>query len=187
MAALHRAGIIHRDIKPDNVILEGGGSLKLIDLGVVRVPGLEEFPPENIPGTAAYMAPEMLEGEPGNEATDIYALGVTMFRAFAAASFRTAISMPPVRARRARPQRLFHAAAGPARLARGVLERAMAPDRARRFRDMMEFALEMEAGPARAPSAVPRPLTLYERAPVRVWQGLAALLALALLASLLMR
>ncbi len=46
VAALHRAGIVHRDIKPDNVILEGGGSLKLIDLGVVRVPGLEDFPPE---------------------------------------------------------------------------------------------------------------------------------------------
>src|SRR6202040_689441 len=43
-AALHRAGIIHRDIKPDNVILESGGALKLIDLGVVRIPGLEDFP-----------------------------------------------------------------------------------------------------------------------------------------------
>src|SRR5262249_17226966 len=84
-AALHRIGVIHRDIKPDNVILEGGGALKLIDLGVVRVPALEEAPPQNIPGTAAYMAPEMSRGEAGNEATDIYALGVTLFRAFTGA------------------------------------------------------------------------------------------------------
>ena len=61
---------------------KAAGSLKLVDLGVVRVPGLEDFPPEDIPGTPAYMAPEMFEGEAGNEATDIYALGVTMFRAF---------------------------------------------------------------------------------------------------------
>ena len=52
------------------------GQLKLIDLGVVRVPGMEDFTPEDIPGTSAYMAPEMFAGEPGNEATDIYALGV---------------------------------------------------------------------------------------------------------------
>ncbi|HEV2100284.1 MAG TPA: protein kinase [Stellaceae bacterium] len=187
VAALHRAGIIHRDIKPDNVIIEGGGSLKLIDLGVVRVPGLEEFPPENIPGTAAYMAPEMLGGEAGDEATDIYALGVTMFRAFAAGQFPYGNLDATSPARRSRPQRLSLLRPDLPAWLEAVLERAMAPDPARRFRDVTEFALEMETGPARAPVAAPRPLTLYERAPVRVWQGLAALLALALLVSLLVR
>ena len=66
------------------------------------------------------------------------------------------------------------------------LGRAIALDPARRFHDTTEFALEMEAGPARAAAGLGRPRTLYERAPLQVWQGIAALLALALLASLFM-
>ena len=50
---------------------------------------------------------------------------------------------------------------------------------------MIEFAVEMEAGPARAPVAAQRPRTLYERDPLQFWQGVAALLALALLLSML--
>jgi hypothetical protein len=68
-----------------------------------------------------------------------------------------------------------------------ALARAIAVDPARRFDDMVEFALVMEAGPARAPTEIRRPRTLYERAPLQVWQGIAALLAFALLASLLVR
>ena len=186
VAALHHAGIIHRDIKPDNVILEGGGSLKLIDLGVVRVPGLEDFPPENIPGTAAYMAPEMSEGEAGNEATDIYALGVTMFRAFTGEyPYGNADATSPPRRTRPVDFSLLRPDL-PAWLS-AALGRAIAIDPARRFRDMTEFAFEIEAGPARAPAAVQRPPTLYERNPLRVWQGISALLALALLVSLLTR
>ena len=185
-AALHRAGIIHRDIKPDNVILEGDGALKLIDLGVVRVPGLEEFPPDTPPGTAAYMAPEMLAGEPGNEATDIYALGVTVFRAFTREyPYGNADATSPPRHARLRDFSALRPDL-PAWVG-AVLGRAITVDPARRFRDMTELALEFEAGPARPPIAAPRPLTLYERAPVRVWQGIAALLAAALAASLLLR
>jgi hypothetical protein len=68
-----------------------------------------------------------------------------------------------------------------------ALGRAITADPAERFRDMTEFAVEMEAGPVRAPPAVRRPRTLYERNPVRFWQGVAALLACALLLSLLLR
>jgi serine/threonine protein phosphatase PrpC len=185
VAALHRADIIHRDIKPDNVILEREGSLKLIDLGVVRVPGLEDFPPENIPGTPGYMAPEMFGGEPGNEATDIYALGVTMFRAFTG-EFpygNPDANGPP---RRDRPKALSALRPDLPAWLQAALARAIAVDPAERFRDVTEFAGEMETGPARAPIAAGRPLTLYERSPVRFWQGVAALLALAL-AFLLLR
>ena len=186
VAALHRGGIIHRDIKPDNVILEAGGSLKLIDLGVVRVPGLEEFSPENIPGTQAYMAPEMFEGEAGNEATDIYALGVTMFRAFTRQYpyGNLDATSPP---RRDRPRDFSALRPDLPAWVQAALSRAIAVDPAKRYHDMTEFAFDMEAGPARAPTPIRRPRTLYERAPLQVWQGVAALLALALLVSLLAR
>jgi len=183
-AALHRAGIIHRDIKPDNVILEAGGSLKLLDLGVVRLPGMEDAPPDSIPGTAAYVAPEMFAGEAGNEATDVYALGVTMFRAFSG-EFPYGNIDATSRPRLERPQDLSLLRPDLPAWVQAVLGRAIAIDPAERFHDMAEFAAEMEAGPAHAPEPRRRPLTLYERAPVLVWQAISALLALGLLASLL--
>jgi serine/threonine protein phosphatase PrpC len=186
VAALHRVGIVHRDIKPDNVILESEGSLKLIDFGVVRVPGLEDFLPEDIPGTPAYMAPEMFDGEPGNEATDIYALGVTIFRSFAGEYPYSNVdaTSPP---RRDRPTPLSGLRPDLPAWVQAVLSRAIAADPADRFRDVTEFAIEMEAGPSRAPIAVQRPRTLYERKPVRFWQCVAALLACALLLTWLLR
>jgi serine/threonine protein kinase len=126
------------------------------------------------------MAPEMFEGEAGNEATDIYALGVTLFRAFSGEypyGNPDAVSPP----RRLRPTPLSALRPDLPAWLQAALSRAIAKDPAERFRDMAEFALEMEAGPARAPLAAPRPQTLYERNPLRFWQGIAALLALALI------
>jgi len=182
--ALHRAGIIHRDIKPDNVILESNGSLKLIDLGIVRIPGLEDAPPEDIPGTTAYMAPEMFAGERGNEQTDIYALGITIFRAFTG-EFPYGNSDNTSQPRRDRPKELSALRPDLPAWLQGVLGRAISANPKERFQDMSEFAVEMEAGPVRTPVVIRRPRTLYERAPLQFWQGLAALLGLALLFSLL--
>jgi serine/threonine protein kinase len=128
----------------------------------------------------------MFAGEAGNEATDIYALGVTMFRAVSGEFPYGNIdaTSPP---RRDRPMPLSALRPDLPAWLQGALGRAIAIDPADRFHDMNEFATEMETGPARVPMTVPRPQTLYERAPVRFWQGVAALLALALLVMLLRR
>ena len=132
------------------------------------------------------MAPEMFAGEPGNEATDIYALGVTMFRAFAAEYpyGNLDATSPP---RRNRPKPLSELRPDLPAWLQGALGRAIAVNPADRFRDMNEFALEMETGPTRAPLVVSGPRTLYQRAPVQFWQGVAALLALALIVLLVRR
>ncbi len=187
--ALHRAGIIHRDIKPDNVILEGGGRLKLIDLGVVRVPGLEDFPADAIPGTKAYMAPEMAGGEPGNELTDISSLSASRCSAPLPGEYPYANADAMSPPRRKRPNSLRRIAPGPARpWLDAALACAIAPDPERRYDDMIEFALVLEAGPARSQTDS-RPETNLVR--TRSAPGLASASprssALALLASLAMR
>ena len=185
-AALHRAGIIHRDIKPDNVILESGGGLKLIDLGTARVAALDDAMSRDIPGTRAYMAPEMGEGEAGNPATDIYALGVTLFRALSGEypyGNLDAVSSP----KRERPQELCALRPDLPAWLDAALGRAFARDPRDRFADMDAFALALEAGPPRQGPVMRRQRTFYERSPVLFWQIVAALLAFGLVLSFLRR
>ncbi|HWU56610.1 MAG TPA: protein kinase [Rhizomicrobium sp.] len=183
-SALHRAGIIHRDIKPDNVILEAGGSLKLIDLGTARIMALDDAADRDIPGTPAYMAPEMNEGEAGDPATDIYALGVTLFRALSGEypyANPDAVSQP----KRERPLDLCALRPDLPAWLDAALARAVMRDPSKRFGDMDALALELEAGPPRPNTAMKRQSTFYERSPVLFWQIVAALLAFGLVLSFL--
>jgi len=73
--AVHAAGFLHRDIKTGNVMREEGGRILLMDFGLTHARGTEE----DSSGTPAYMAPELLRGEPATVASDIYAIGVMLF------------------------------------------------------------------------------------------------------------
>lgn len=185
VAALHRLGIAHRDIKPDNVMLTADGGLRLIDLGVARLPRVEDFHGDAIPGTPGFMAPEQFDGHAGDELTDQFALGVTLYRWLAGKApfgeqeaFQRPRFGPPVPPSRHRPDI-------PSWLD-DVLVTAIQPDRAGRFGDVIELLRALEGGAAIAPRR-PARLPLAERHPVRFWQGVAALLAVALAVSLFWR
>ena len=185
VAALHRQGIIHRDIKPENVILTSDGGLRLIDLGVARLPRVEDFAADEVPGTPSFLAPEMFAGEVGSEATDQFALGVTLWRLFARLwpyGEAEAFSRPRFRRPETPSRRLPHL---PGWLD-AILLRAVAIDPAERFGDVVELlrALEGGAGVERAPL---RPVPLIERYPVAFWKGVSALLLVALIAALVWR
>jgi serine/threonine protein phosphatase PrpC len=185
IAALHRLDVIHRDVKPENVILPEGGGLKLIDLGVARLPRIDEFAASEIPGTPSYLAPEMFGGNQGDQATDQFAFGVTLWRLFAgrfpygeAEAFsrpRFGLLTAPSRSRPELPAWLD-----------AVLMRSVAVDPDERFGDMIEILRALEGGAA-IPRLSSRALPLIERNPVRFWQGICLCLAIALIAALVIR
>ncbi len=184
LAALHRAGIIHRDIKPENIMLESDGGLKLIDLGVARLRQFEDAETLEVPGTRSYMAPELFTGTPADESTDLFALGVTVYRMFTGGVYPYGEVEPFAQPRFGKAAALAKSRPDlPAWLER-CIARAIAVERKERFADVIEFGFELEHGSLRAqPQAIERP-SLYDRNPVRFWQIVSVLLLIALLVSL---
>jgi hypothetical protein len=78
--AAHIGGIVHRDVKPSNLLVQADGTVVLVDFGVARSTDVTSITSTNaVPGTALYMAPEQAAGRPVSGATDIYALGAVAF------------------------------------------------------------------------------------------------------------
>jgi serine/threonine protein kinase len=76
---VHRAGIVHRDIKPSNVLLDPAGDPHLADFGIARLANAtRRTEPDALTGTAAYLAPEQVEGQHVGPPTDVYALGLVL-------------------------------------------------------------------------------------------------------------
>jgi serine/threonine protein kinase len=81
LQAAHRVGVIHRDIKPGNILLAEDGSVKVTDFGIAKVADLNLTRTGELFGTLCYMAPELLEGIAATPKSDLYAAGVVLYEA----------------------------------------------------------------------------------------------------------
>ncbi len=85
LAAVHEAGIVHRDIKPPNIMVLPNGVVKLMDFGIARAAGGDDPGDGSTVGTPYYMSPEQARGEAVDERSDIYAVGVVLYEMFTGA------------------------------------------------------------------------------------------------------
>ncbi len=84
LAAVHERGILHRDLKPDNVMVDGRGQARLVDFGIASLTTQPAYAEEHgmVMGTLAYMAPEQILGAPPSSRSDVYALGILLYQLF---------------------------------------------------------------------------------------------------------
>jgi eukaryotic-like serine/threonine-protein kinase len=162
----HGQGVVHRDVKPGNVLLRDDGVTKLADLGIATAAHHTQITRTGILlGTASYMAPEQLEGHKAGPAADIYALAVVCFEALAGAPARPGRSPMEVAAKIGSepvPDLREHWEEAPAPAAE-LLRRAMARDPQERPRT----AGELGEGLRGALQEAPREATAITRPPER--------------------
>jgi len=145
----HGRGLVHRDVKPQNVLLSEEGEVKVTDFGIARSLHVDHGVTQTgtVLGTGEYLAPEQASGKPVSAATDVYSLGVVLWEMlagevpfvgenFVAVALRH-VNEPPPGLRERRPD------VSP-RLEAAV-DRALAKDPGRRFPSMAAFAKELQA------------------------------------------
>ncbi|MBV9494756.1 MAG: protein kinase, partial [Acidobacteria bacterium] len=151
LAAAEAVGLVHRDVKPDNIMLREDGYVKLLDFGIARLPASQPMTrhtePTTVRGTIFYMSPEQLRGQELDTRSDIWSTGVVLFELLsqrlpfegsssadvAANILRSGV--PPLTRRSGAPL--------PPRLS-AIVERALAKDRDRRYRSAPELLEDLQ-------------------------------------------
>jgi serine/threonine-protein kinase len=165
LAAAHEAGVIHRDLKPDNVFLVRSGDrefVKLLDFGLAKIAGTSRVTRQGIIfGTPHYMSPEQAAGLPVDHRSDIYALGVILYECitgrvpFEADSYKAVldhhINTKPVPLEERAPEPALVGPLGP------VVMRCLAKNPADRFATMAELAAALEEALAEMPRTEEEP------------------------------
>jgi serine/threonine protein kinase len=106
LAHVHSLGMVHRDIKPGNILCGANGTVFLTDFGIVRLIGRTRLTQHGTIGTASYMAPEQVRGEDVGTAADIYALGLVLLECLTGAPEYHGSSAESAVARLSRPPRI---------------------------------------------------------------------------------
>jgi serine/threonine protein phosphatase PrpC len=182
LRAFHRMEMVHQDLRPENIMIDKNGTVKIIDFGSTKVAGVIEAGPsidgEDILGTAQYTAPEYFAGERGTSRSDLFSLGVITYQMLTGklpygaqvAKTRTKSQQRKLRYTSAR----FYNPAIPEWID-GSLKKAVHPDPYKRYEALSEFEYDL-----RNPNKdflQPGHIPLSERNPLLFWKIICLILA----------
>ena len=193
LLALHRREMIHRDVRPKNILIDADGTVKLIDFGSAHVAGIEELAPRETEdaayaGTMQYSGPEVYLGYPATAQSDLFSLGVIAYQMLTGdLPYGPRVAASRTAAQQRRLRYISASARNPAvpDWMDSALARAVAIDPAKRYGELSEFTYDL-AHPNHG-LARPEPPPLIQRGSTGLWRAIALLLALALAISILTR
>jgi serine/threonine protein kinase len=181
LQAFHRLEMLHQDLRPENIMLDGTGTAKIIDFGSTQIAGINDDAPTEILGTAQYTAPEYFLGEGGTSRSDIFSLGVIAYQMLTGRlPYGAAVAKTRTRAQQRRLK--YKSALDDEReiptWVDGALRKAVEPDPNRRYGELSEFMFDLRNPNASMEASPP---ALMERNPLLFWQCLTALLVIVVL------
>ncbi len=186
LQAFHRLEMLHQDLRPDNIMIDSTGTVKIIDFGAVRVAGVEEMASANtrshIMGTAQYTAPEYFLGEAGTDSSDLFSLGVITYQMLSGQlpyGAEVAKTKTQAAQRKLRYESVLHDERETPAWLDGVLSKAVHINPLKRYESLSEFVYDLRHPNAAFLSQTRPPLA--ERHPVLFWKGVSAVLAVMVL------
>ncbi len=186
LQAFHRLEMVYQDLKPDNIMIDTTGTVKIIDFGATRVAGIEEIASAveqiNLLGAALYAAPEYFLGEHGSARSDLYSLGIIAYQMLSG-GFPYGTQVPKSRTKSAQRKLAYKSVLNEEReipaWVDDALRKAVHPDPFERHEVLSEFIYDL-SHPNKDFLNKTRP-PLIERHPVIFWKSVSLVLMLALL------
>jgi serine/threonine protein kinase len=186
LGAFHRLEMLHQDLRPHNIMIDGTGTVKIIDFGSTRIAGVAEAAPagsaDPVLGTVQYTAPECLIGEGGSPRADQFSLGVIAYQMLTGQLPYGSDSARVRTVSQARKLKYRSAAAlnpeVPAWID-GALRRAVHPEPNRRYDALSELVFDLRHPRAEYLDETPAPL--LDRNPLLFWQVSCGILGVAVL------
>lgn len=183
MRAFHRLEMLHQDLRPDNIMIDNTGTVKIIDFGSTRVAGIMEITTpikqDNILGTAQYTAPEYFLGEQGSERSDMFSLAVIAYQMLTG-KLPYGAEVAKCKSTTAQNKLVYDSIRYRNReipaWVDDAIRKAVHPNPYKRYEDLTEFIFDLRH-PNRAFLNKSRP-PLLERNPVAFWRGVSFMLVI---------